>query len=60
MLLLTRKHQESVIITTSDGVIKITALHGKSPNQIRLGFDAPKEISIHREEVQKKIEKKDV
>jgi carbon storage regulator len=36
------------------GDIEITVL-GSKGNQVRLGINAPKEISVHREEVQVKV-----
>ena len=52
MLILTRRIGESLII---DKRIKVTAL-GIKGHQIRLGIDAPKDISVHREEIQRRIE----
>lgn len=51
MLVLTRRVNEKVII--GDG-ISITVLDIQS-GQVRLGIRAPKGISVHREEVYKKI-----
>ena len=47
MLVLTRKLGESIAI---DDDIKITVVQIKG-KQIRLGIDAPRETTIHREEV---------
>lgn len=47
MLLLTRSKGESVMIGNE---VKVTFL-GMHNGEIRLGFEAPKEISIHRKEV---------
>lgn len=52
MLILTRRLTESLII---GGDVKVTVL-GVKGNQVRLGVDAPREISVHREEIQKRID----
>ena len=50
MLILTRKVGESVVI--NDNIYcTILSINGK---QIRLGFDAPDSVVIHREEIFKK------
>ena len=51
MLILTRRLGESVIIEDN---IKITVVD-ISKQQIKLGIDAPKHITINREEISKKI-----
>jgi len=50
MLILTRRKEESVII---NGNIKVTVL-GMFRGQVRLGFEAPKEVVIMREELLEK------
>ena len=52
MLILTRRMSESIII--GDNVV-ITVL-GIKGNQVRLGIDAPKEVSVHREEIYQRIQ----
>ncbi len=51
MLVLTRRLGESIII---EGNIKVTVID-INKQQIKLGIDAPKHITINREEVAKKI-----
>lgn len=51
MLVLSRRLEETLIIGDD---IKITVL-GISGNQVRLGIAAPKEVSVHREEVYLRI-----
>ena len=51
MLILTRRTNESIIINDD---IKITVL-GIKGNQVRIGIDAPKDVSVHREEIYRKI-----
>ena len=51
MLVLTRNQNESIIITTPDGVeITIRLLEGKK-GQAQLGIIAPREYSIARDEL---------
>ena len=52
VLILTRKVGESVLI--GDG-IKVSVLAVKG-NQVRVGIDAPKDVSVHREEVRARLE----
>lgn len=52
MLVLSRRANETLIIGDD---IKITIL-GISGNQVRIGISAPKEISVHREEVYLRIQ----
>lgn len=47
MLILTRKVGESVLIGDD---ISITVLSVRG-NQVKLGVQAPKEVSVHREEI---------
>ena len=51
MLILTRKIGETVIIGNS---VRVTIVD-LSPGVVRLGFEAPVEVSIHREEVYREI-----
>lgn len=51
MLILTRKPTKVVVIGDD---IKVTIL-GVKGNQVRIGIDAPKDISVHREEIYKLI-----
>lgn len=52
MLILTRRVSEALIIGDD---ITITVL-GIKGHQVRLGINAPKEVSIHREEVYQRIQ----
>ena len=52
MLILTRKIGETIVIGDETNVTVL----GVKGNQVRVGVDAPKDVSVHREEIQKKIE----
>ena len=52
MLLLTRRPKEAIIINDNIS-IRILGIAG---NNIKIGIEAPKNLSVHREEVYKKIQ----
>ena len=52
MLILTRKVGESLMIGDE---VTITVL-GVKGNQVRIGVDAPKDVSVHREEIYERIQ----
>ncbi|NQY50499.1 MAG: carbon storage regulator CsrA [Colwellia sp.] len=52
MLILTRRINETLIIGDD---VKITVLNIQG-NQVRIGIDAPKSVSVHREEIYNKIQ----
>ncbi|MCV2499861.1 MAG: carbon storage regulator CsrA [Candidatus Lightella neohaematopini] len=54
MLILTRRVGETLIINDN---ITVTILNIKG-NQIRIGINAPKEISVHRKEVYQRLKTK--
>jgi carbon storage regulator len=57
MLVLTRKTQESVVVggsVNSDPTMIVTVLEIRG-GRVRLGFDVPKDVPVHRQEVWKRL-----
>lgn len=58
MLVLSRKRDETVVLSI-DGVfvaeVSVVAIRG---DKVRLGFEAPEHVTIHRQEVHESIETK--
>ena len=53
MLVLSRRKDESIVI---DGRIEVTIVDIRS-RRVSVGITAPKDITVHRKEIQDKIEK---
>lgn len=53
MLILTRRIGETLIVGDE---VTVTVL-GVKGNQVRIGVTAPKDVSVHRQEVYEKIQK---
>jgi len=60
MLILTRKLGESLMIGDGniEDIVKLKIL-GIKGNQVRIGIDAPKEVSVHRKEIFERIQQQD-
>ena len=56
MLVLSRKKNESIVINDNI-VITVVEIRG---DKVRLGFDAPKDIPIHRQEVYDAIKRSEM
>jgi len=54
MLVLSRQRDECVIIGEGEDAVKVQVVDIRG-DKVRLGFEAPKSVKIHREEVYNKI-----
>jgi carbon storage regulator len=56
MLVLSRREGEDIIITAGDGTRTRVAVVEIRGDRVRLGFEAPDDTSIHRREVQERLD----
>jgi carbon storage regulator CsrA len=60
MLVLSRKHRESVVVGGTDhfeNILKVTIL-GIRHGRVRLGFEANGDVPVHREEVWERMSRR--
>ena len=60
MLVLSRKVSEKICITSPDGTVITLMMVEVRGDKARIGIDAPREWTVHRAEVQRKVDKEDV
>ena len=61
MLVLSRKNNECVVLGGANGLdaaVKVTVL-AIDRGQVKLGFEAQKDVSVHREEIWERMRAKD-
>jgi carbon storage regulator len=56
MLILTRMKDQRIVINNGTVVVTVVEISG---NSVKLGIDAPAEIPIHREEVQRRVDRRE-
>ena len=53
MLVLSRKEDERVLIDGGRIIVQVVRI---GPNSVKIGFTAPNGVSIHREEIQERVD----
>ncbi len=59
MLVLSRKVAEEILITAPDGTVINVMMVEVRGDKARIGIDAPREWTVHRAEVQRKVDKEE-
>jgi len=54
VLVLTRKQNQDIIIQLGHSVVRVRVIDA-SIGRVRLGIDAPPEVTVHRQEVWKRV-----
>lgn len=54
MLVLSRKKDERVVITCGDTQIEVMVIEIRG-DKVKIGFEAPRNVAIHRQEIQQAI-----
>lgn len=57
MLVLSRKKEQSIVITATNGERITVCVLGIDIGRVRLGTDAPDGVTVHRNEVQEVIDR---
>jgi carbon storage regulator len=57
LLILTRKASEAVTITTPSGEVIHVSYQGMRGADVQLGFEADISVEIHRDEVQRRVDR---
>lgn len=55
MLVLSRFKDESIVITTTEGRVEISIIDVRG-DKVRLGIEAPRSVTVHRKEIQQRID----
>jgi carbon storage regulator len=56
MLVLKRRVNEQIVIRTKDDIIRITLVQANGRGGVRLGIDAPKSATVHRKEIDDRVQ----
>lgn len=57
MLVLTRRQGETLIIGEGENLVRVTVVSAGITGQVRMAIDAPRHISVDREEIRARKER---